>query len=451
MSNTKTLKKYLLEKENAYLLDDNNNGKTIMLSGAWGSGKTHFWKEEIEREQKKIKVLDKKEKEDKYTAVQYKKGLYSKLEDKEKACVYVSLYGKTSIEALELDVYMKAYQNIVGDADAVSTMCSVFTNLGKNLGNMAHKGVGGTFAWMENLVDKDKFDKAGTYLEDGGIICFDDFERKSKEIDLNDLFGFISQLALEYRCKVVIILNSDVFTGKEAEVFSNVKEKTISKFFYFNPTIEELFKSISDNPKYNELTDYKENILSAIQETEELNARIYIQVLDNCLEWIKVKGDLGENIIRVLVLGTFNFILNHVILDYQELKIEHHSKTFSLYYEIISWYPKIYKDFASEDKPYNKLIHEGAKLEIIDYINVFKKKSDSDFINILKTYITKQDRDKKALLTEKDQEIHLDWIMKNELQLKALWKYGYRLYYVGYVDKDMYSEVIQFIELGILI
>lgn len=45
MSNTKTLKKYLLENENAYLLDDNNNGKTILFSGSWGSGKTHFWKE----------------------------------------------------------------------------------------------------------------------------------------------------------------------------------------------------------------------------------------------------------------------------------------------------------------------------------------------------------------------------------------------------------------------
>ncbi|MCK5537880.1 MAG: hypothetical protein KAI79_13725, partial [Bacteroidales bacterium] len=456
MSNTETLKQYLLEKENAYLLDDNNNGKTIMLSGAWGSGKTHFWKEEIEREQKKIKVLGKKEKEDKYTSEQYKEGLHSKLKDKEKACVYVSLYGKTSIESLELDVYMKAYQNIVGDADAVSTMCSVFTNLGKNLGNMAHKGVGGTFAWMENLVDKDKFDKAGTYLEDGGIICFDDFERKSKEIDLNDLFGFISQLALEYRCKVVIVLNSDAFTGKEAEVFSNVKEKTISKFFYFNPSIEELFKSISDNSKYDELNDYKENILSVIKETEEVNARIYTQVLDNCLEWLDVKKVLDSKIIRVLVLATFNFVLNRMILDYKKVDCE--NSDCKIAYDIIETYPEIV------------LIRSMAGCHFLDrfqvkdiksYINYCGTLKDTQLIDTMRSNVTQSDF--KASTSDLSIEIPkfkypellqkeaFDWINSNEQELKALWKYGYRLYYVGHVDEVTYNEVAQFIESGILI
>jgi tRNA A37 threonylcarbamoyladenosine biosynthesis protein TsaE len=73
MSNTEEFKKYLLEKENPFLLDEKkekNNGKTIMISGAWGAGKTHFWQEEIEPE------------------------LSEKLKDNNKACVYVSLYGK---------------------------------------------------------------------------------------------------------------------------------------------------------------------------------------------------------------------------------------------------------------------------------------------------------------------------------------------------------------------
>lgn len=57
------------------------------------------------------------------------------------------------------------------------------------------------------------------------------FERKSKDIDLNDLFGFITHLTIEFDCKVVIILNDDVFEGDEKKMyFQDVKEKSVSKF-----------------------------------------------------------------------------------------------------------------------------------------------------------------------------------------------------------------------------
>ncbi len=68
-------------------------------------------------------------------------------------------------------------------------------------------------------------EEAKSYLVDGGIVCFDDFERKSKKIDLNDLFGFITQLSIDMNCKVVIILNSDVFKGEEARIFPKCKRE----------------------------------------------------------------------------------------------------------------------------------------------------------------------------------------------------------------------------------
>ena len=82
MSNKQILEEYLLTttKKTPFLLDDNNNGKTIMLSGAWGAGKTHFWQKEIEP------------------------SLSEQLKEKEKACVYVSLYGKDNIEAIKTGI-----------------------------------------------------------------------------------------------------------------------------------------------------------------------------------------------------------------------------------------------------------------------------------------------------------------------------------------------------------
>jgi len=45
VSTLKVLKEYLLGKDDdiGYLLNPDKNGKTVMLSGAWGYGKTHFW------------------------------------------------------------------------------------------------------------------------------------------------------------------------------------------------------------------------------------------------------------------------------------------------------------------------------------------------------------------------------------------------------------------------
>lgn len=89
ISNIEKLKEYLINAEDGYLWNNNNNGKTIMLSGAWGSGKTHFWQNEIEPTLS-VKLKD----------------------DKNKACVYVSLYGKDNIESIKSEILFKAYESI---------------------------------------------------------------------------------------------------------------------------------------------------------------------------------------------------------------------------------------------------------------------------------------------------------------------------------------------------
>jgi len=406
MSTTAELKKYLLEKENAFLLDEKNNGKTIMLSGAWGAGKTHFWQNEIEPE------------------------LSEKLKTDNRASIYVSLYGKDNINSLKQEIYLKAHSEKKLISEEVSTF-----------GLDALSGIKDSDLFVGKIAkafaDINKYRKAniGTNrLKKGGVICLDDFERKSKNIDLNDLFGFISQLSIDLKCKVVIILNADVFTGKEAEVFKTVKEKTVNKFFYFEPTIKELFESIAKDEKYSALDDYKEYILNAIKETEELNARIYIQVLDNCLEWLEVKKNIDEKIIRVLVLGTFNFILNHLILDYQEMNGS------NLTYKIVS-FPHTMKAHILDN---NKSRYFTLSNTRIAYSNI--SLSSNKFIEKLK-----EEQVKSKDVSSERQVLNLQWIDKNEALLKALWKYGYRLYFVADVDKKTYNEIAKFIKTGILI
>jgi len=407
MSNTETLKKYLLEKENAYLLDDNNNGKTIMLSGDWGSGKTHFWKNEIEP------VLKEKQ-----------------------IAIYISLYGKESINEIKFDIFKEAYNSQIKE-DIISKSASLFHSVAPSFGE---KSLTDGF---EKLNTKAKTKKATELLQQGSIICFDDFERKSEKINLNDLFGFISQLSIELNCKTVIILNSEVFKGKEAEIFSNVKEKTISKFFYFNPTIEELFTSISSDSKYDAINDYKTDILSAIKETKELNARIYTQVLDNCLEWLEVKKSIDSNIIRVLVLGTFNFILNHLILDYQEITSndDFGSRRIRVQYNLFPDIKVLY--------PYHIFLFEGENNE--DYRNASSQKPETYITDTLKNVITELNRENNQKYSDTEQIEYFKLFNLYQSKLKALMKYGYVLYYVSDVKEETYIEIATFIKTGILL
>lgn len=408
MKNNQKLKQYLITNKDAYLLNNLNNGKTAMISGAWGSGKTYFWQNEIEPVLKK------------------------ELSKINKTAVYISLYGKESLNDVKSNVYLSASSKGLLSKE-VSTFGIEALSAIKN----SELSVGKLVKASKDLINSYKIHQGLKNIKDGGVVCFDDFERKSKNINLNDLFGFISQLASNLKCKVIIILNEEVFHSEEAKIFSQVKEKSVNKFFYFEPTIEELFESIYQNDKYRPLDEYKQNIINAIKETEELNARIYMQVLDNILEWLLVKKNINSKIVRVITLATFNFVLNHIILDYQKIYYREETNA-QLMYNITSLdYADYFKAFWTFDKKLfkNKSLRKEAN-----------KLSDNKIIYKLKKMVTTRQG-----TTEIDKKEHLDFIKRNKNKIKALWKYGYRLYYVADVDEATYNDIANFIKTGILL
>lgn len=309
MSNQEKLKEYLVGK-NGYLKSDISNGKVIMLSGKWGSGKTHFWKEILAKE------------------------LEEQQSKNQKTYVYSSLYGNNSIEKLEDNIYAQSYLCSIGGKNIVTTGYEKVRDFGKRFGSFCSLlDVSKLVDGIDEIQQKNIKRSALSYIENGGLICFDDFERKSKDIDLNDLFGLISHFAIDLNCKVVIILNDDVFEGKEKDIFSNVKEKTVSKFLKYEPSIKDLFHSIYENHEiFKSYPRWEETILKYIEESQVLNARIYTQVLDNVLEFFNNTNDeyKGKNeVLRCLILVNINYILYHTIL-FKEVKAIN-SGPFNLY------------------------------------------------------------------------------------------------------------------------
>ncbi len=405
MSNSTELKSYLID--DGYLFDEQNNGSVIMLSGCWGVGKTHFWRNDIEPNLTQLKEL-------------------------KKAYVYVSLYGKENTELIKNEILLKAYENIEQENRTLERTISVFDNTNKFVSHISVLGVRFDVNSIEGFFTSKKVNKAKEYLLDGGIICLDDFERKSEKIQLNDLFGMITQLAQEMKCKVIIILNSDVFEGDDAKTFRNVKEKTVNKFLYFSPTIDELFHTIFTDEKYSPLIEYQDDILKWIKEVDELNARLYIQLLDNCLEWIN--KNCSTDGLKNLIFITVFFSKHHFTLEYK--KTNDGTKLYSVvdyfshkgFYEIADFLTRTAKQLFTGDRavPVDESIHM-----LMSHINKNKddeKKKSEDYMRLQNEEV------------KKHKELIMDFI-----------NYVYAKDIESTLDIQTYTKINDFIKNGILL
>ena len=408
MTNQERIEEYLIG-ENGYLKSNISNHKIIMLSGKWGSGKTFFWKHKI------IENLNKEK-------------------DKKIPNHYISLYGKKSIQEIENDIFLKIFESVdsfeskekavelsKNVLNLLSSFSSAVNFFGVNLD--ISKVSDKPFDKLEEILKNKKLEKTVEYLNSGAIICFDDFERKSKDIDLNDLFGFITQLTLNFSCKVVIILNDDAFEESDKTIFSNVKEKSVSKYLKYEPTIKELFEIIFENESYKKLDDYKEIILKTIQEADILNARIYIQILDNLIEWISNNQNKNENTLRSLILVNMNFILYHCILN-----------------------KKRFQELYTENKIYN------YNIDIIFSKNYsFNYRNFIEYHNFLEFQIDlESDLERKKDSSDEVIRRNLKFVEDNILLFKSIY-FANKLDIAREIDDDTFTKINKFVETGILI
>lgn len=235
-SNIQKTEKELLESSLKNLLVDKTESVVISIKGSWGIGKSFFWDKFAKKH-----IIGKSVPCYKYN----KKNLKIKY-------AYVSLFGKTSLEGIKQDI-----------------ICQIST-ISKHVSKLKEKFGGTNFAGIDigsslSILSKSDFKDV--------IICFDDFERISKSVDIKDVIGLISELKEQKHCKIIIINNNDqlkqndelnnvnVF-NKEDEVqyvvnrsnnkesFDLFSEKIIDFEFCYCPTIDENFSLIKDQIKY---------------------------------------------------------------------------------------------------------------------------------------------------------------------------------------------------------
>lgn len=317
----------------------------IALTGEWGVGKTHFWKEFYKNHHK-----------------QFGSQKYA----------YVSLFGLETLEAFKYEISIKTHAASQLN-DRLSWVKKIFNNLlgrveiSKIEGNGFTLSVGKEF--ISSLIISSIRDT---------IICIDDLERKSEKLDIKDIMGLISQLKNENNCKIIVILHED----KTDDIYKEYKEKVFDNVFYLTENLSIIDKIINDSEMFFVYKDFYEKL-------GEKNLRFYLKVkrdYDDIISQIEgLSISSKEYVLRGLFVARMAFDGKKIpykneqdgeerIVFNKEYLVENN---FLTYFDDIDILEKHFKGFYSF---YTNNIWIGVILEYISNYNL-DKSSINDLIN----------------------------------------------------------------------
>lgn len=221
--NTEGLNKHIKN----YLENDKTNS-AIMLTGAWGSGKSYYVKNEL------VPYIDK---------------------DNQGKCVIVSLYGIKNLEDISKSIYLEIRAKAINKN-------SEKLSVGKLVAKTIIKGVAGYFGVDLSMSEEDLQKLYNSIDLTGKLIILEDLERCT--IDIIELLGFVNNLVEQDGVKVLLVANEEeiiqyedkevkdtkgktkkesVYTEKTKD-YLRKKEKTVSDTLIFEPTQEIALKNI---------------------------------------------------------------------------------------------------------------------------------------------------------------------------------------------------------------
>lgn len=219
-----TEKHHIAEGVKNYLLM--NTSGALLVTGYWGCGKTHYFKNEFFKEIMK---------------------------DGSFIPVMVSLFGLIELKEIPERI-LYAYLDKVGK-NAPYGRIAQFT-----------KNIADALPVIKDYVDVDKLLGSGEGLykiiPNNILICFDDIERAIETIKIDHIFGMINELVENKRYKVIIIANESFIQREELRF----KEKVIEKTLNFMPDIVSIFRLLVYSRKDSQFSDFmlQESIITSI-------------------------------------------------------------------------------------------------------------------------------------------------------------------------------------------
>lgn len=351
---TKRIKQYLQ-------LDTNY---AIVINGDYGIGKTYYIKNELFPEISTLKVL-KSEKDEFYIPI------------------LVSLFGAKTIEDIQNQIFFELYPILKSRGVKIVTGLgnTVLKYFGSNLKELLTE----TGSTSENLTDYSKI-----------LICIDDIDRKSEELDLKEVFGFVNNLVENFNAKIILIANEDELRKEintEKDNYSLLREKVIGISVSYVANVSSIFDEIikskykKDNKDYFDfLTNEKKSIVGHIKQNKN-NLRNLLFFLEHFKIIFKetTKYLLRETKFISIQKGVMKSILDFTVpvaIEYKMGKLN--SANFSEIQEIYEGMSFDISSFISDKK-----VEEKPKTYIDEYREKYIPENHNQllFFNSIFTYI----------------------------------------------------------------
>lgn len=407
------------------VLADYLNTKTnyaFLITGKWGSGKTYYYKNHLTKIIKSTSTLVDNSK--KYRPI------------------HISLFGLTSIEDIQTQIFLSL--NIF----LKNKVVKLSAGLGKSLarGIFAIKNLGNFDDYISDVKPH-----AGDWININDlVICFDDLERRSERLPLEELIGFINSLVENNDAKILIIANNDKI---EEKIYDELKEKTVGVSIEFQTNFEEKLALILEDrykesfSSYYQFLNENKNLILEYSKSFNDNFRILIFSLDKFHNiYSELKNNIldinskYENIIKEKLENIFQFSLS-ISIEYKKNNISYNKRK-----EI---------DKAGGYSDFLFLVDEKDKKEptfresfLKEY---FKSRDDYFYYNTIFAYITGANKFIiKEFLNEISSLYHLD---DNEIMLhyKIMRELNYKKFIqlteIQYRKKT--SQIVGFAENGL--
>lgn len=283
-----------------YLKNDTNYA--LLITGEWGVGKTFYYKNILEKQISLTPVINNNKKK-------YKP-------------VLLSLFGLKSIEEIQTGIFLSLFPILKNKAVKLGV------GVGKSLikGILSLKNLGNYFDFVSDIdIDKQDWLK----FEDL-VICFDDLERASESLRIEELIGYVNSLVENENVKIIIIANENKIQEPKYKL---LKEKVIGNSIEFIPDLSYIFDSLTHTKfsSYNTYTAYlqenKDKILDIfIKKTSNLRILSYALTCfqsiysETLTELPNVKG-LDQKLSEILLqLIKFTLIIS---IEYKESRLSY--------------------------------------------------------------------------------------------------------------------------------